>query len=295
MIRAQGGDRDRGRRHCLFGCLTALALLTWAGLRPLAAGGPAPGSAGESPAAGGARQSEWVERGTAYLAAREYDRAIDALVQALSLPADSGAPPMQEALARANLGMAYFLKAEGVRRAESPDAAVAWYERSAGQFAQFIEDAGSNVLRLLGEYYLTGALVHSRRFRQALAVGEQFLAQDPQVLIDQGLLPAAARGSMLELLAAAAWAAAERAWFWERPGLRRKALDYAEQAIERFPDVALHAYWLTGREAFRRGDRDRARVRLGEFIDRLEHRPAAELDAEDRQDLTEAKALLRRL
>lgn len=294
MIRARWGSGNQGRRR-LFSFGIVLALLTLAGVCPGAASALAPGtpSRESSPAAGG--QSDWVEQGTAYLTAGEYDRAIDALVRALSMPAESGVSPVQEALVRANLGLAYFLKAEGVRRTDGPDAAVPWYERSAGQIAQFIEEAGSNVLRLMGEYYLTGALVHSRRFREALAVGEQFLARDPQVLIDQGLLPAAARGSMLELVAAAAWAAAERAWFWQRPGLRRRALDYAEQAIDRFPDVALHAYWLTGREAFRRGDRERARVRLGEFVGRLERRPAAELDAEDRQDLTEAKALLGRL
>ncbi|HEX6971243.1 MAG TPA: hypothetical protein VF234_03415 [Limnochordia bacterium] len=249
----------------------------------------------ELPPGAPADRDGWAARGAEQLAAGDYDGAIEAFAFALASPAPAEGVPGDDTLLRANLGIAYFLKAESLRRDAGAGEAVDWYERAAAQLAAFVDATDAEALRLVGEYYLAAALVHSGRYRQALAVGEDFLAADPGMLTVTGLLPAGAEGSMLELAAFAAWAAAERAWFWQRDDLRRLAVAYAEEAIARFPQIALQAYWISGQEAFRQHRTALAQERIERFVSRLTARGEETLASDDRADLAAARELLRRL
>ncbi len=235
----------------------------------------------------------WLSQGEAALQSGSYDRAIAAFRQALR-GKDQPLSSEQRALIRANIGLATFYKAEELRRTQGMRAARPYYRRAAEEFKAVVEEAQLPGLKLVGEYYLMGALGYAGAYDELLAVGEHFLASRPEQLVKEGLLPSSAPGSALELMAVAHMELSRR-----RPGQaqqhRAKSLAYARAAISAYPDVAVHAYLLVGLEAARQGQREAARNYLSRYLDHMRSLPSTQLDELDRRDMAEAEAALREL
>ena len=267
----------------LAGAAVVLAVVAgfWLGSRRLAPGGQALSTAG------------WLTRGEAALKSGNFDAAMAAFEQALR-GREQPLSNEQRALIRANIGLAAFYKAEQVRRAGGARAARRLYRRAAEEFKAFIKEAHLPGLKLVGEYYLMGALGYAGAYDELVAVGEHFLSSRPEQLVKQGLLPASAPGSALELMAVAHMELSRR-----RPGQaeehRAKSLAYAAAAVASYPDVAVHSYLLTGLEAARRGERELARQRLTRYLSHMRRLPQTQLDELDRRDIARAEEALQSL
>lgn len=235
-------------------------------------------------------ENTWLLRADAALESGNYDEAIAAYEKAVQSK-DVVMTPEQRALALANLGLAHYYKGDHLKKSGRHQDAIKSYIQAANAFTRFIDSTQLPAFKVVGTYYRMGALAHAQRYDELVKAGETFLTYRPDQLVREGLLPQAALGSAMELMALG-YNALAKSTPRRAAELKAAAVEYADLGIANYPDVVVHAYLISGLAAAERGDKAKATEYLTRFVAHLQAIPAIERDRDDEADLAQAQKVL---
>lgn len=193
-----------------------------------------------------------------------------------------------------DLGLAHLYQGEQLVTEGRKDEAKEHFQRAAFMFEQAAHTATYRVIASVANFYRVLALFASEEYAEVNAVGEQYLAEQPEAAVTAELLPEGIVASVKEILAVSYHALADVSDPEDASELRAKGLRYAEEAIAEAPQRVIQPYYFTGIDAYERGSLDLARERLQTFIRLMERVPESDWDAEDVESVEMARRLLGR-